>query len=146
MQIPSDVYAGIRGLVPIACVDLLITNCAGEILLVRRLNDPAKGEWWLPGGRVYLGELREVAARRKLWEECGLETEILTELRTFDVILEVPSKKELNHAISTVFAAKLQNRSVVRLDHQSQEHSWKLPSQWKKESLHPFVIDCLALL
>jgi len=146
MRIPDDDYEEIRNVLPISCVDLLVTNEAGEVLLVRRANEPASGEWWLPGGRVHFAELREAAARRKLVEECGLHADSLTELKTFDVILPRKSQSGLSHAITTVFAVQVSTGSIVRLDPQSAQSRWKTAAAWRSETLQPFVANCLALL
>ena len=45
----------------------------GAVLLVRRANPPAQGEWSLPGGAQLLGETAEQGARRELAEETSLE-------------------------------------------------------------------------
>lgn len=46
-----------------------------EILLLKRAGGALSGQWFLPGGAVERGELPEVAARRELAEETGLEIE-----------------------------------------------------------------------
>lgn len=46
-----------------------------EVLLVRRLNEPSRGRWSLPGGVIEVGETIREAARREVREECGLEVE-----------------------------------------------------------------------
>lgn len=46
-----------------------------EILLLKRAGGALSGQWFLPGGAVERGELPEVAARRELVEETGLEVE-----------------------------------------------------------------------
>jgi len=56
------------------------------LLMVQRSNDPGKGLWSLPGGRVEAGELLADAVRREVREETGLEVEV-GELAG---ILEVP--------------------------------------------------------
>lgn len=58
---------------PSAAVACFITNAKGELLLVRRAKEPAKGTLDLPGGFVDMYESAEEAARREVKEETGLE-------------------------------------------------------------------------
>ena len=44
-----------------------------EILMLKRAGGALSGQWFLPGGAVDRGELPEVAARRELLEESGLD-------------------------------------------------------------------------
>ena len=48
----------------------------GEILLIRRGNEPGYGLWSMPGGYVDRGEVVESAAIREVWEETGLKVAI----------------------------------------------------------------------
>jgi 8-oxo-dGTP pyrophosphatase MutT (NUDIX family) len=44
-----------------------------HVLLIRRLREPAKGMWSLPGGRLEYGEALVRAAGRELAEETGVQ-------------------------------------------------------------------------
>ena len=59
-----------RALVP--CVGAIVRDADGRVLLIRRANPPAQGQWSLPGGRVEPGEDWEAACVRELVEETGV--------------------------------------------------------------------------
>ncbi|KAL7531468.1 hypothetical protein ACHAXR_009670 [Thalassiosira sp. AJA248-18] len=50
------------------------TTSTPQWLLIQRGNEPNKGMWSLPGGKIEYGEGTLVAAKRELSEETGLET------------------------------------------------------------------------
>ncbi|WP_394127412.1 GDP-mannose mannosyl hydrolase [Vibrio hepatarius] len=58
---------------PLVSVDLIIEDESGQILLGERLNRPAKGFWFVPGGRVLKDEKLEDAFARLTLEELGHE-------------------------------------------------------------------------
>jgi 8-oxo-dGTP diphosphatase len=49
-----------------------IIICKGRILLEKRKNEPGKGKWSIPGGKVELGEKCEETVVREVKEETGL--------------------------------------------------------------------------
>lgn len=57
-----------------------------SLLMVQRANDPGRGLWSLPGGRVETGELLADALKREVLEETGL----VVEVGELAGILEVP--------------------------------------------------------
>ncbi len=102
MKLPDDLYREIVLNMPICCVDIGPLDTAGRVLLLRRREEPARGAWWFPGGRVLRGETRLQAARRKLAEECGFSpldaeahpmTPRLTELGGFDVLFPATAEQ-----------------------------------------------------
>ena len=52
--------------------EALIVNEHGEVLLIKRGQEPQKGWWGLPGGYVGWNETVEQAAKREAEEETGL--------------------------------------------------------------------------
>lgn len=56
----------------VPCVGGLVYDEVGRLLLVRRANEPGRGLWSVPGGRVEPGETDSEALVREMAEETGL--------------------------------------------------------------------------
>lgn len=136
--IPAGLYTQILGSVPILCVDVVVQSDRGEYLLVRRTNEPRRGQWWVLGGRVFKGETLQAAAIRKLREEAGLEVSSVQPIGYYEAVhQEHPfGLPEAYHAVSVVFMARVTGFRAVRLDDQSVE--WKaakeLPEDFRVHS------------
>ena len=138
MWVSEELYSRILQVMPIPCVDLVVVDDAGKVLLLLRKNESAAGQWWFPGGRVLFGELRRDAAKRKLEEECGLFSTQFHEVGTFDILFKI-GPDECVHSITTLFDVQVGPERNLRLDHQSYEACWLTPREWLKRELHPFV-------
>lgn len=71
---------------PALAVDCVVFGWDGaglNVLLIRRGQEPFKGEWAFPGGFVQMDEDLETAAQRELQEETGLQGMFLEQLYTF---------------------------------------------------------------
>jgi 8-oxo-dGTP diphosphatase len=70
---------------PALTVDLVLITSEPRprVLLIRRKDDPFAGAWAFPGGFVNENEPLEMAARRELKEETGVEVAELSQLGTF---------------------------------------------------------------
>ena len=71
---------------PAVTVDIAIFTVRNDelkILLIKRAQEPYRGEWALPGGFVDLEEGLDEAAKRELEEETGVAGVFLEQLYTF---------------------------------------------------------------
>ena len=57
-----------------------------KLLMVRRAQDPGRGLWSLPGGRVEVGEYLADAVRREVKEETGLDVTVGDLVGIFEVV------------------------------------------------------------
>lgn len=139
MHIEASLYRRIRQVMPIACVDAVIMSAEG-FLLCRRAEQPAQGQWWLPGGRVRFGETLRDACVRKSLEEVGLEVLPGDVVSVEESVFSDPPV----HTINTVMRAELVGSPrSVSLDHTQAGHAWMthVPSD-----LHPCVESPLRKL
>jgi 8-oxo-dGTP diphosphatase len=60
-----------RPIVAVGAVGAVVVD-GGRVLLVKRGQQPLKGEWSLPGGGVEVGETLVAAIQREVFEETGL--------------------------------------------------------------------------
>ena len=72
---PQDFDTVVR-LTPLVAIDLIVRSAEGRVLLGRRLNEPAKGCFFVPGGRITKNETLAAAFRRICLAELGVAEEI----------------------------------------------------------------------
>lgn len=73
MFLEKKLFSGIVKNTPLISIDLIIENEEGQFLLGKRVNEPAKDFWFVPGGRIYKDETLDNAFNRILEEEIGLD-------------------------------------------------------------------------
>jgi len=61
---------------PLVSIDLLVRNSEGSFLLGKRENRPARGHWFVPGGRIRRMEGFDDAFRRVARDELGVVFEL----------------------------------------------------------------------
>ena len=70
-----------------------------SILLVKRDQEPGKGQWSLPGGVVEVGETLIEALQREIYEEVSIKIEIGDLVRLLDRIIYDPERRVRFHYI-----------------------------------------------
>ena len=74
--------------VPRAAVSVAVRFQIGDVVqyaLVQRANEPNRGLWSLPGGKIELGETTLAAAKRELFEETGLKGNTIAKETSLDI-------------------------------------------------------------
>jgi len=116
--IPDEVWSDIVEHVPIPSVDLLVVTDDG-LLLAKRQNEPAKSEWFVPGGRIYKGESLEGAAHRVAREELGVDVMIEEKLDAYDHRYETADVDDVGgkHYVAHGYVVRPES-DTIRLDEQ----------------------------
>jgi colanic acid biosynthesis protein WcaH len=133
-MIPKKLYDEIVASMPITGIEAMIMK-NDSILLMRRSNPPARGEWWLPGGRLRKGESFEDALRREVKEETGLAIVPVHFIGVYNRVF--PER----HDVALVFLCKIEDESAgVLLNDEHSEYQFfkKLP-----RTLNPFIMKVI---
>jgi colanic acid biosynthesis protein WcaH len=139
MFIDQDLYLKIREVMPTVCVDLIVTNPNGEYLLLQRKEEPAKGLWWIPGGRIHKNESWRDAASRKSMEELG----VCLELVEF-VSLEESMFPNVNyHTVNVTVHMAYNELDNLRIDSNHSKYRWE---KHILDGLHEAVVNPLKKL
>ena len=76
MHLPINTFKTIIKNTPLVSIDLVVINENNEVLLGYRNNRPAKGYWFVPGGRILKNESMQTAFRRLTLNELGTDFEL----------------------------------------------------------------------
>jgi colanic acid biosynthesis protein WcaH len=140
-RIPEGVFADYVDRLPQVCVEVVVTHDGG-VLLVRRTNQPAEGEWFWPGSRLRKGERLGTAARRVAQEELGLEVSVDRRLGVQEHFWNSasPEGADSRHTVNVVYEASPVGGLEVTLD--DQHDGWRL-LRASESSLHEYVCEYL---
>ena len=140
--IPQPQYDFILQNMPIACVDVCIVSEEG-VLLVKRNTEPAKNQWWVPGGRVFKGEKLKDCANRKCIEEVNLHCTIGPIVHTDETVFDTGPSGISIHSINCVFICFLQNKDFkIELDEFSSDWMW-INEKQDLSFLNTYVQECI---
>jgi colanic acid biosynthesis protein WcaH len=114
---------------PLVSIDIILQNPADEVLLGRRVNRPAKGFWFVPGGRIRKNETLEAAMLRISKSELGIDiaTKDAKLLGAYDHIYDdnfIGQEGVNTHYVALGYQVLLLPGQTVNFDSQHSEVKW----------------------
>lgn len=95
----------------VTCVDAIVLNEDGEILLIRRNTKPFRESWVLPGGHLDPGEeVAEEGVAREVREETGLK---IKPEKVYGVYSD-PNRDPRFHTLSVVYVARVIGGQITK--------------------------------
>jgi len=120
MWLPDETFKSIIQHTPLISIDLIVRNEQGHVLLGKRVNAPAKGYLFVPGGRVRKNETLDDAFVRLVREELGIESGITrTDAKFLGVFEHFYDDCVFNNEVSTHYIVLAYVISIA--------HSIKIP-------------------
>jgi 8-oxo-dGTP diphosphatase len=113
---------------PIVGVGAVVLD-GDRVLLVKRANEPLKGEWSLPGGAVDVGETLEDAIRREVREETSLDVEVGPVVDVLDRIRYDPDGRVKFHYVLVDFLCR-PTGGEIRRGSDAEEVVWAIRSDF----------------
>ncbi len=121
----KDFYKQVVAQLPILCIDTFLVNPKSKkYLLVKRCNNPAKGTYWLPGGRMIKGESFFEGAQRKCSEEIGISIEAKQVLGIYNVLFPDSEWGTPTHTPGIGVLATCSSEESVSLNELHEDHKW----------------------
>jgi colanic acid biosynthesis protein WcaH len=136
MFLDKQTFSTVIASTPLVSIDLVVKNNRWQTLLGQRLNRPAKGFWFVPGGRILKNEALATAFKRLTLDELGDEFNIEQAclLGPYDHFYD---NNVFGDAFSTHYVAVAY---VLVIDHELNH----LPAGVQHGTYHWFEIDSLA--
>lgn len=143
--IPEETFGACLDVLPQVCVEVLLER-DGRVLVARRTNEPARGEWFWPGGRLYKGEELADAARRIAREELGVAVDVVERVGVYSHFWDTASVEgaDSRHTVNVAFLVRQRDAdAAIELDDQHSEYRFVAGYD---ESLHHYLERYFAAL
>ena len=136
---------------PLVSIDLCLV-CNGQVLLGRRTNEPLKGRWFTPGGRIHKNETWQDALLRIAEVELGLSGIAVDDCALMGMWDHFYNNSALDQNTSTHYVnlphyAEFKSEPQITLDNQHGEFKWfDLAVVFSDQKFHPYMCNYASWL
>jgi colanic acid biosynthesis protein WcaH len=136
--VPDEEWDVIVENVPLVSVDLVVDTPDG-VVLGKRTNEPAKGEWFVPGGRVHKHESLTDAVDRVAREELGVSVAIERQLGVYEHFWETTDLDDVGgkHYVTVGYHVTIETGELRPDDQHAALRAFDPP--FSDLDLHPYV-------
>lgn len=127
-MLDSEIFQTVIENAPLVSIDLCIV-CDGSLLLGLRNNEPLKGGWFTPGGRILKNEAWTESLKRIALSELGLQVDGSEHFRLMGVWDHFYENSVISENISTHYVnlphyMRIEHLPDLKLDNQHNEMAW----------------------
>lgn len=139
---PSDFRQVVRN-TPLVSIDLVLREPGGAALLGYRIFEPAKGYWFVPGGRIRKSETLDEAFDRIIMAETGIASarQAARFLGIYEHFYEANRFNEPGygtHYVVLGYEVLLPAKPAIKMDDQHSTMKWMAPSEILADpTVHP---------
>ncbi len=132
--ISREEFAEVIRLTPLVAIDLVVRSPEGRVLVGRRLNEPAKGVFFVPGSRITKNETRQAAFERISREELGVSLSFV-KARFLGAYEHIYPTNRFGlpgfgtHYLTLAYELALTPESLALPTDQHGEYAWLLPRE-----------------
>lgn len=144
MFLSRDDFGRVIRHTPLVSIDLVVHDERDRVLVGLRLNRPARGFWFVPGGRIYKDELMDDAFRRISHAELGCSIPladagllgVYEHLYDDDNALDLPAVS--THYVVIAYRLRLAADSLVLPEGQHEHFRWMDVDELRADAaVHP---------
>ena len=127
-KLPLEAFKQIVENAPLFAIDLIVLDESQRVLVGKRLNRPAQGYWFVPGGRVYKGESLNQAFNRISVAELGRSMQLFQAelLGLYDHFYDDSfiDKRVSTHYINATHVIRVRSESLKLPKSQHSHYKW----------------------
>lgn len=144
-MISNDKFKTVVENTPLISIDFIIENGDGNFLLGKRVNKPAQGYWFTPGGRIFKNEHLNDAMKRLARKEFNFE--ITQEMLIFHGVYEHFYNNSYvdddisTHYIVLAYRLKIRNELILPKNEHSEYCYFSKEELLKNSNVHEYVKD-----